>query len=84
MRAVEIGRIEALPPRALARGLQQGTVVGYALQRAIPVAAVCRLIPTPGTGGVDGNAESQAMHRALLAHMPIMSFFGPTFTEFQG
>ena len=58
---VEVLRVEAVPPLALAVGLGELAVVGHAGERAGLVRALRRLVPRPGVRGVHADAEPQAV-----------------------
>ena len=58
---VEILRIEALPPFALAIGLRQFAVVRHAGERAARIGALRDFVPHPGVRGVNADAEPQPL-----------------------
>ena len=54
---IKVLRIEAVPPLAFAIGFRQLPIVWNSGLRAISIRALCDLIPGPGMGGMDADAE---------------------------
>ena len=65
--AVQVLRVEPLPPLALAVGLGEGgRVIGHSRQRSLPVVVIGGLEPVPCVRGVVGHAEAQAVGAGQL------------------
>ena len=81
---VEFLRVQALPPLALAIGLRQlRGVVAHAGLWPFGVVSIGHLKPVPRVSQWLLTPKRSPLARATLAHVPTMSFFGPTLTEFQ-
>ena len=84
---VEILRVQALPPLALAIRLGQPAVIGHVLVGSVGIIAIGHLEPMPGVRGMIADAETQAVfpgnlgpnaddvfHRADLGGVPWLVF----------
>ena len=81
---VEVLRIEAVPPLALAVGLGELAVVRHAGERAGLVRALGDFIPRPRARGVDAHAEAQAVLARRLRPAADQILLRPDATEFHG